>query len=127
MSDTKPENILITSEAISLVQYRNSGDVFSDIKSIIEVSRKQAYRFVDLILLRRNWLMGKRIAEEELINGNRADNYGLEIIRKLSAALTAEYGKGFTKTNLYNYYRFYKTFPDIFHTACGNSYPLLSW
>ncbi|MCH5344416.1 MAG: DUF1016 family protein [Acetatifactor sp.] len=37
------------------------------------------------------------------------------------------YGKGFTKTNLYNFYSFYKSFPEIFHTLCGKSHRLLSW
>lgn len=39
--------------------------------------------------------------------------------------LTAEYGKGFTKTNLYHFYSFYKEYPKIFHSASGKS--LLSW
>ena len=70
--------------------------------------------------------MGRRIAEEELRGGDRAQ-YGLEIIKTLSRELTAEHGKGFTKTNLYSFYQFYKTFPEIFYTACGKSQPLLSW
>ena len=49
--------------------------------------------------------------------------YGLEIIKTLSKELTEEYGKGFTKTNLYNFYLFYKTFPEIFHAASGKSLP----
>ena len=53
--------------------------------------------------------------------------YGLEIIKKLSKQLTDEYGKGFNKTNLYSFYLFYKTFPEIFHAASGKSAPLLSW
>lgn len=44
----------------------------------------------------------------------------------LSKELTNQYGKGFAKTNLYSYYLFYKTYPEIFHTACGKS-ELLSW
>lgn len=45
----------------------------------------------------------------------------------LSKELTEKYGKGFTKTNLYNFYAFFKKFPDIFHTACGKFDGLLSW
>ena len=51
----------------------------------------------------------------------------MEIIKKLSKALTDEYGKGFTKSNLYSFYSFYKTFPEIFHSASGKSERLLSW
>ena len=37
------------------------------------------------------------------------------------------YGKGFTKTNLYNFYLFYKNYPEIFHSSSGKSTILLSW
>ena len=48
-------------------------------------------------------------------------------MKKLSERLTNAYGKGFTKTNLYSFYSFYKMFPNIFHTPCGKSLSLLSW
>ncbi len=110
----------------SLVQYINTGNVLQDMRSIIEASRASAYQAGNLELIRRNWLLGKRIVEEELKGKTRA-GYGLEIIKKLSKELTDEYGKGFTKTNLYNFYMFYKTFPEIFHAASGKSGPQLSW
>ena len=59
-------------------------------------------------------------------NDGRAE-YGMEIIKKLSKALTDEYGKGFTKSNLYSFYSFYKMFPEIFQTVSGKSDKLLSW
>ena len=51
--------------------------------------------------------------------------YFPSIIKKLAKELTAEYGKGYTKTNLYHFYSFYKTYPEIFHSASGKL--LLSW
>ena len=113
-------------ENSSLIQYTNSGDILNDMREIIELSRKSAYQAVNLALVRRNWLLGRRIAEEELNGVSRAE-YGLEVIKRLSKELTEDYGKGFTKTNLYNFYLFYKTFPEIFHAASGKSDPLLSW
>jgi hypothetical protein len=53
-------------------------------------------------------------------NSDRVE-YGLEIIKMLSKALTEEYGKGFAKSNLYSFYSFYKTFPEIFQTLSGKS------
>lgn len=41
--------------------------------------------------------------------------------------MTEKYGKGFTKTNLYSFYSFYKCFPEIFHSASGKSGIYLSW
>lgn len=61
------------------------------------------------------------------MNGEKRAEYGAEVIKKLSDELTSEYGKGFTKTNLYSFYSFYKAYPEIFHAASGKSLPLLSW
>lgn len=101
-------------------------NILQDMHGIIEGVRDRAYQAVNIALVQRNWLLGRRIAEEELHGGNRAE-YGLEIIKTLSKGLTDENGKGFTKTNLYNFYLFYETFPKIFYTASGKSLPLLSW
>ena len=110
----------------TLAQHINTTDILQDMRKIIEASRKTAYQAVNVELLRRNWLLGQRIAEEELKGNGRAE-YGLEIINRLSKELTREYGKGFTKTNLYSFYQFFKTFPKIFHTVCGKSDELLTW
>lgn len=93
---------------------------------LIEQARRTAYRQINETLVRRNWLLGKLIAEEELKGENRA-KYGAEVIKWLSKHLTAVYGKGFTKSNLYNFTRFYEMFPKIFHTVSGKSAILLSW
>jgi len=93
---------------------------------IIESSRKAAYQAVNTALVQRNWLLGLRIASEELQGEKRAE-YGTEVIKKLSKELTKEYGKGYAKSNLYSFYSFYKTFPNIFQTVSGKSMTLLSW
>ena len=117
----------MSEDKYELVKFvESSRDILQDMRSIIEVARDSAYQAVNAALVQRNWLLGRRIAEEELCGENRAE-YGLEIIKKLSRELTNEYGKGFTKTNLYNFYLFYKTFPEIFHVASGKSLSLLSW
>ena len=103
-----------------------SGELFQDVCSIIESSRAGAYQAVNVILVKRNWLLGQRIALEELKGDGRAE-YGLEIIKKLSQELTKEFGKGFDRTNLYNYLRFYKCFPQIVDTVCQQSQTVLSW
>ena len=111
-------------DATSLVQYAKTSDILRDMREIIEVSRESAYQAVNLALVRRNWLLGRRIAEEEL-NGESRAEYGLEIIKKLSKELMKDYGKGFDRTNLYNYLRFYKYFPEIVDTACQLSSEIL--
>ena len=119
-------NIMRDVISIVEVEYRQSSNILEDAKYIVETSQKVAYQAVNVTLVRRNWLLGKRIAEEELNNATRAE-YGMEIIKKLSKELSANYGKGFDRSNLYHFYRFYKTFPNIFDTVCRQSQQLLTW
>ena len=109
-----------------MIQYSHTDDVLADAKTIIESARNSAYRSVNVLLVQRNWLLGQRIAQEELKGEGRAE-YGMEVLVRLSKELTKEYGKGFTKTNLYYFYSFYKAFPEIFHSVSGKSQTLLSW
>ena len=112
--------------ANELLKYVKTGSVFEDACNIIETAQKVAYSAVNLTLVHRNWLLGKRIADEEL-NGESRAEYGAEVIKKLSKDLNAQYGKGYTKTNLYNFYSFYKMYPEIFHSKSGKSNAKLSW
>lgn len=95
-----------------------SDNVISEIKSIVAQSRQQAYAAVNQAMVNAYWQIGKRIVEEEQQGKERAD-YGKQLLKQLSAALTEEFGKGFSVQNLYYFRQFYLTFPEIFHTACG--------
>ena len=110
----------------SIIKYSKTDNVLNDICSIINSARDYAFQSVNLALVERNWLIGYRIAEEELKGEGRAD-YGTEIIKKLSKELKEEYGKGFDARNLYYFLNFYKTFPNILNTLCSKSNGLLSW
>jgi len=120
-------NLTEISNNIVMENYKKTDDIYADMQTIIDTTQKAAHSAVNVYLVQRNWLIGYRIAEEEFGSSDRTENYGLNIIKKLSERLTKDYGKGFTKTNLYSFYSFYKAFPNIFHTACGKSLPLLSW
>ncbi len=110
---------------IEILKVGNTGDIFKDVQNIIEQTRNYAYQAVNVAMVQRNWLLGKRIADEELQGENRAE-YGKEIIKRLADYLTNLYGKGFTKSNLYQFVQFYKFFPEIFHAVSGKS-QILSW
>lgn len=110
---------------IEILKAGNTGDIIKDVQNIIEQTRNYAYQAVNVAMVQRNWLLGKRIADEELQGENRAE-YGREIIKRLSDYLTNLYGKGFTKSNLYQFVQFYKFFPEIFHAVSGKS-QILSW
>ena len=109
-----------------IIKYQNTDNVLEDVCSIIESARDYAYKSVNIALVERNWLIGYRIAEEELKGNDRAD-YGLEIIKKLSKKLTKQYGKGYDSRNLYYFLNFYKLFPNILNALSSKSNTMLSW
>ena len=109
-----------------MTNYVKTDDIVKDMCGIIESSRKAAYQAVNTALIQRNWLIGYRIAEEEL-NGEVRSEYGEQVIKNLSRELTERYGKGYDKSNLYHCLRFYKSFPEIVDTLCRQSGCLLSW
>ena len=106
--------------------YIKSPNLFADASTIIETARNVAYRSVNIVLVRRNWLLGKRIAEELLGQQTREELYGQKIITELAQELTQEYGGGFDRSSLYKYIRFYQCFPNIVDTANPQSF-LLDW
>lgn len=115
---------LTTKEINTQVQYKKSEDIVQDIREIIDSAQNYAYRAVNVALVFRNWLVGKRISEEEL-KGDRA-KYGAELIKKISSELTKDYGKGFTRSSVYRFVQFYEAFPDIFASS-GRQSEMLSW
>lgn len=108
-----------------IAMYKGGGDLLADAKTIIEAARSAAYRSVNVALVQRNWLLGKRISEEDLKGADRAE-YGKQVIQKLALQLTAEYGKGFDFGSLYKFLQFYKKFP-ILDSLSPKSGGLLSW
>ena len=95
-----------------VIEYHKSDDIFLDSVQIIESAHYNAYRQVDSILVLRNWLLGKRIAEENM-DGERIERYGARIISDLAQRLTKQFGKGFDKRSLYRYVKFYKLYSKI--------------
>ncbi len=89
---------------------------FKDIALIIESSRQAAYRSINTILVRTNWLIGKRIVEEEQQGQSRAE-YGEALIENLSKYLAKTVGTGFSEASLRMYRRFYLAYPE-FGTHC---------
>lgn len=106
--------------------YKESDNILQDASFIIEESRRYAYSAINIAMVQRNWLLGKRISNEELKGANRA-KYGAEIVKTLSNELTLKYGKGFDFSSMYKYSRFYKMFPSILDSLSTKSENLLSW
>ena len=82
----------------------------NDLRRLIEESREQISRTINARLSLLHWHIGRRIREELLGEGRAA--YGQQIVATLSQQLTAEFGRGFSRRNLFNMIRFAEVFPD---------------
>ena len=69
--------------------YNKTTDLLADARLIVESARQIAYKAVDVVLVHRNWFLGKRIYEDNLENVSRKDQYGNHAITLLSQELTS--------------------------------------
>lgn len=93
---------------------------YSNIKQILESARNRVYHAANFAMVEAYWEIGKQIVDEQ--GGADRAEYGAGLIKELSAQLTADFGKGFTMTNLKYMRLFYLAFPNR-HTLCDQ----LSW
>ena len=73
--------------------------LYSQIASILEQNRKSVAVAVNTAMVRTYYEIGRSIVENEQ-KGNIRAEYGKEVLKNLSARLTANYGKGFSQRNL---------------------------
>jgi len=90
----------------------NQIEFYSDIKTLIEQSRKEIFESVNSAIIQTYWRLGKRIFEEEQNKGDHSD-FGAILIHTLKTQLTRDYGNGFDQSNLVNLRHFYTTFPNM--------------
>lgn len=87
-----------------------SNPLLNDLRLLIEQSRQRVAVVINAEITRMYWAIGKRINEDVLPDG-RAE-YGKQTIKQLSQRLTAEFGKGFTITNLTNATELARLYPE---------------
>lgn len=92
-------------------------DIYNNIKKLMDTARTEIAKQVNHILIKTYWETGRIIVEDEQGHSDRAE-YGKNLINSLSKKLTKEYGKGFSKSNLFYMRSFYLTYP-IFQTLSG--------
>lgn len=84
----------------------------SDIKAIVYTAKQKAYQAADTYQVVSNWLVGRRIVEQEQHGQERAQ-YGKHIVELASETLTAEFGKGYSIVNIKSFRKFYLTFSNL--------------
>ena len=101
--------------------------IFDDVARLVYSARQSAARSVNAVMTATYWLVGRYIVEFEQEGENRA-NYGTEIVERLAVDLTKQFGRGFSRQNIWQMRLFYQNYPSerILQTLSGESGVLLS-
>jgi len=95
------------------------GSVLADVVGLLEEARRASARAVNAVMTTTYWHVGRRIVEGEQGGAERAD-YAEQLLRRLSVDLTAQFGRGFSRSNLQSMRLFYIGHP-ICQTISGKS------
>ena len=94
-----------------VVNSKEENVFLNSLKDIVKSSRQFAYNSINIAQLRQNWFIGQKLVLQEQ-NGKDKAEYGKHIIEIASAALTKEFGRGYSITNLKSFRKFYLIFKD---------------
>jgi hypothetical protein len=93
------------------------GGLVTGIADLLEQARRTTARAVNSILTATYWEIGRRIVEFEQGGKARAE-YGEALLVRLAGDLTAKFGRGFSKSNLFQMRGFFLGW-EIFQTPSG--------
>ncbi|HEJ1596460.1 TPA: DUF1016 family protein [Pseudomonas aeruginosa] len=95
--------------------------IHGGIVEVLDAARRATARSVNALMTASYWEIGRRIVEAEQ-QGKRRAGYGEQLIERLSADLTAQFGRGFSRPNLQQMRSFFLTWP-IRQTVSSESSP----
>jgi hypothetical protein len=101
----------------------NEGVLISDLRGLIQSARQRIAVVANSTTTLLYWHLGHRLLKENLEDG-RAE-YGKKILATVSRELTAEFGRGFTYTEVTRMIRFAEAFQD--HEILASLTQVLSW
>ena len=96
--------------------------VLTDVVHVVEAARSAAARSVNAVMTATYWAIGRRIVVAEQ-RGQRRAEYGVALVERKAADLTAKCGRGFGKRNLFQMRSFYLAYPEIMQTASAQLDP----
>lgn len=103
----------MTMENVTLHNQEGKETIFvNDLRTIVSAARDTSYRMANLMQVAQNWLIGRRIVEQEQQGKIRAE-YGKHVVELASQVLTKEFGQGFSETQIRNFRKFYLTFSGL--------------
>ena len=86
-------------------------ELLEALRGLITQARRQALRSVDVVQVQTYWHIGRHIVKFGQGGQNRAA-YGKQLLSRLAASLSHEFGKGFDERNLRNMRAFFQHFPN---------------
>ncbi len=107
---------------MSNIEKHINKELFSEISTLIEESKKSVAVTVNASLTMLYWKVGKRINDEIL--QNQRGNYGQQIVSSLALKLTEKYGNGWSEQHLRHCLRSAETFDEQILSAVRRE---LSW
>lgn len=110
---TKPRQPTVTKAALTRPAAKRvaSDSLLTDLRQMIAGAREQVARTVNSGLTVLYWHIGTRI-REDLLKEKRAE-YGKKIVQAVAGQLTTEFGRGWSRSNLFQMVRFAELFPDL--------------
>ena len=84
----------------------SSHNLIVEVKELLHNARRQTVRQVNQTMVLTYFEIGRKIMEEEQVAKERAE-YGKELLKELSKALTQDFAKGFSLRNLEQMRQFY--------------------
>ena len=86
-------------------------DFLQNVSNVLKTAQRNAKTAVNLAMVYAYFEIGKMIVEEEQQGQNRAA-YGKQLLKELSAYLTASFGKGYSSDNLKLFRKFYMVYSN---------------
>jgi predicted nuclease of restriction endonuclease-like (RecB) superfamily len=83
--------------------------ILSDIVDLLESARRASARTINALMTATYWEVGRRIVEFEQ-GGKKRAMYAESLLKRLSADLSAQFGRGFSRQNLQQMRQFYTTY-----------------
>ena len=93
----------------SVAQYDS---MLTGVVELLELARRTSARAVNAIMTATYWEIGRRIVEVEQQGQVRA-GYGDELLKQLSADLTGQFGRGFSRQNLGRFRSFFLAYSQV--------------
>ncbi len=91
------------------MNYLSENNIYENIRHTVTEAQQKVYSTVNFVMVETYWNIGKQIYEAQ--GENERAEYGKGLLKFLSEKLTAEFGKGYTVSNLKYMRQFYNAFP----------------